>query len=78
MTLNIENIRSQFPSLSGGYIFADNAGGSQVCAKSPFIAMTLLKSALQCTGTVISAITDYLTNSNVQLGQYKHYGLLVF
>jgi len=30
MSLDIDQVRSQFPSLSSGYIFADNAGGSQV------------------------------------------------
>jgi selenocysteine lyase/cysteine desulfurase len=30
MLLNIDHVRSQFPSLVSGYIFADNAGGSQV------------------------------------------------
>jgi len=29
-TLDVDYARSQFPSLAGGYIFADNAGGSQV------------------------------------------------
>lgn len=50
MLLNIDQVRSQFPSLSSGYIFADNAGGSQV------------------TQDVIHRLTDYLTNTNVQLG----------
>ncbi|KAG8930956.1 hypothetical protein FRC02_003434 [Tulasnella sp. 418] len=39
-----------FPSLRSGYLFADNAGGSQCCQE------------------VINRITDYLINSNVQLG----------
>ena len=30
MSLDIDQVRSQFPSLSSGFIFADNAGGSQV------------------------------------------------
>jgi selenocysteine lyase/cysteine desulfurase len=50
MSLDIEHVRSQFPSLVSGYIFADNAGGSQVA------------------NGVITRITDYLTNTNVQLG----------
>ncbi|KAF7974668.1 hypothetical protein HWV62_11564 [Athelia sp. TMB] len=50
MTLNIDHVRSQFPSLASGYIYGDNAGGSQV------------------TSDVIARITDYLTNTNVQLG----------
>ncbi|KAA1476925.1 PLP-dependent transferase [Dentipellis sp. KUC8613] len=46
----IETSRSQFPSLASGFIFADNAGGSQ-CAK-----------------VVVDRISDYLLNTNVQLG----------
>ncbi|VDB91486.1 unnamed protein product [Peniophora sp. CBMAI 1063] len=46
----VTKARSQFPSLSSGYIFADNAGGSQ-CLKS-----------------VVDRISDYLLNTNVQLG----------
>jgi cysteine desulfurase family protein (TIGR01976 family) len=42
--------RPQFPSLSSGYIFADNAGGSQ------------------CLKEVVDRISDYLLNTNVQLG----------
>jgi hypothetical protein len=30
MTLNVLQARSHFPALNSGYIFADNAGGSQV------------------------------------------------
>ena len=55
MSLNIEKVRSQFPSLSSGYIFADNAGGSQVIQD------------------VINRLTDYLTNTNVQL--YADYSI---
>lgn len=29
-TLNVDECRAKFPSLKSGYIFADNAGGSQV------------------------------------------------
>lgn len=52
MTLNLTQVRSQFPSLSNPspYIFADNAGGSQ------------------CSTPVINRIVDYLSNTNVQLG----------
>ena len=50
MSLNIDQVRSHFPSLSSGYIFADNAAGSQV------------------THDVIHRLTDYLTNTNAQLG----------
>ncbi|PVG00667.1 PLP-dependent transferase [Serendipita vermifera] len=57
MAYNNDSIRSQFPSLSSGYIFADNAGGSQ------------------CSGVVIKAITDYLSNTNVQLGASYSVGL---
>ena len=46
----VSKVRSQFPSLDSGYIFADNAGGSQ-CLKS-----------------VVDRISDYLLNTNVQLG----------
>lgn len=48
--LDIEHAHSQFPSLKSGFIFADNAGGSQV------------------TQGVIDKFTDYLVNTNVQLG----------
>jgi selenocysteine lyase/cysteine desulfurase len=47
---DVTKARSHFPSLKSGYIFADNAGGSQAVQE------------------VISRITDYLTNTNVQLG----------
>jgi selenocysteine lyase/cysteine desulfurase len=30
MSLDINYVQSQFPSLCSGYIFADNAGGAQV------------------------------------------------
>ncbi|KZV69801.1 PLP-dependent transferase [Peniophora sp. CONT] len=46
----ITKARSQFPSLASGYIFADNAGGSQ------------------CLKPVVDRISDYLLNTNVQLG----------
>ena len=49
-TLDIDSVRAAFPALVSGYIFADNAGGSQ------------------CLATVAHAITDYLLNTNVQLG----------
>ena len=52
MLINIDHVLSQFPSLASGYIFADNAGGSQVISN------------------VISKISDYLTNTNVQLGAH--------
>lgn len=47
---DVTNARSHFPSLKSGYIFADNAGGSQASQE------------------VIDRISDYLTNTNVQLG----------
>jgi selenocysteine lyase/cysteine desulfurase len=31
MSLDIDHVQSQFPALASGYIFADNAGGTQVC-----------------------------------------------
>lgn len=49
-TLDVEECRAKFPSLKDGYIFADNAGGSQ------------------CLKGVVDAISDYLLNTNVQLG----------
>ncbi|TDL13191.1 PLP-dependent transferase, partial [Rickenella mellea] len=49
-TLDVEKARSQFPSLKNGYIFADNAGGSQ------------------CLKDVVDRVSDYLLNTNVQLG----------
>ncbi|KAJ8475319.1 hypothetical protein ONZ45_g15652 [Pleurotus djamor] len=49
-SLDIDKVRSNFPSLKSGYIFADNAGGSQV------------------TKDVVDRISDYLLNTNVQLG----------
>ncbi|KAI0628480.1 PLP-dependent transferase [Trametes polyzona] len=50
MSLNIAQARAAFPALASGYLFADNAGGSQ------------------CLGDVVSRISDYLLNTNVQLG----------
>ncbi|KAG6835986.1 hypothetical protein H0H93_012535 [Arthromyces matolae] len=47
---DIAKARNNFPSLKSGYIFADNAGGSQV------------------TQGVVDRISDYLINTNVQLG----------
>ncbi|RDB27659.1 Cysteine desulfurase-like protein ustD [Hypsizygus marmoreus] len=47
---DITKVRSNFPALDSGYIFADNAGGSQVARG------------------VVDRITDYLLNTNVQLG----------
>lgn len=49
-TLDVEHARKSFPALASGYIFADNAGGSQ------------------CLGTAVAKISDYLLNTNVQLG----------
>ncbi|KAM5545252.1 hypothetical protein V8D89_001363 [Ganoderma adspersum] len=48
--LDIDAVRAAFPTLSSGYIDADNAGGSQ------------------CLATAAHAVSDYLLNSNVQLG----------
>lgn len=50
ITLDVTNARSHFPALKSGYIFADNAGGSQT------------------TQGVVDRISDYLLNTNVQLG----------
>ena len=49
-TLNVLQARSHFPALNSGYIYADNAGGSQA------------------TKGVIDRISDYLLNTNAQLG----------
>ena len=50
ITLDLDRVRSHFPSLSGAWTFMDNAGGSQT-----------LK-------TVADRISQYLLNSNVQVG----------
>ncbi|KAF8184396.1 pyridoxal phosphate-dependent transferase [Pholiota molesta] len=55
--MNVEHARSNFPVLSTGFIFADNAGGSQA-AKG-----------------VVDRISDYLLNTNVQLGADYAYGV---
>ncbi|KAG6853341.1 hypothetical protein C0991_005168 [Blastosporella zonata] len=47
---DIAKARANFPALKSGYIFGDNAGGSQV------------------TQSVVDRISDYLLNTNVQLG----------
>ncbi|KLO20452.1 PLP-dependent transferase [Schizopora paradoxa] len=49
-TLDIAKARSNFPALKDGFIFADNAGGSQ------------------CLQSVVDHISDYLLNTNCQLG----------
>lgn len=49
-SLDIAQVHAQFPALKSGFIFADNAGGSQ------------------CLSTVVDKISDYLLNTNVQLG----------
>jgi hypothetical protein len=33
-TLDVEYVRAQFPALKSGFIFADNAGGSQITQSS--------------------------------------------
>ncbi|OJT11262.1 hypothetical protein TRAPUB_12215 [Trametes pubescens] len=50
MALDIQAVRTAFPALTSGYLYADNAGGSQ------------------CLADVVSRISDYLLNTNVQLG----------
>ena len=50
MTLNIQAVRSKFPALASGFLYGDNAGGSQ------------------CLTDVAARISDYLLNTNVQLG----------
>ena len=49
-SLDINFVRSFFPSLSGDWIFMDNAGGTQTVKQ------------------VADKISDYLLNTNVQLG----------
>jgi len=49
-TLDVAKARSHFPSLASGFLFADNAGGSQAAKE------------------VVDRISDYLLNTNVQLG----------
>ena len=48
--MDIEFTRQQFPGLKSGFIFMDNAGGSQIL------------------GSAVDEISEYLINSNVQLG----------
>ncbi|KAI0349357.1 PLP-dependent transferase [Trametes cingulata] len=50
MSLDISAVRAAFPALASGFLFADNAGGSQ------------------CLADVAARISDYLLNTNVQLG----------
>ncbi|KAH7915574.1 pyridoxal phosphate-dependent transferase [Hygrophoropsis aurantiaca] len=57
-TLDIEKVRASFPALKSGYIYGDNAGGSQTVQG------------------VIDRITDYLSNTNVQLGADYSIGAL--
>ena len=49
-TFDVLAARAHFPALASGYLYADNAGGSQ------------------CAADVTARISDYLLNSNVQLG----------
>ncbi|KAH9924559.1 PLP-dependent transferase [Fomitopsis serialis] len=49
-SLDIATVRSAFPALSSGFLYADNAGGSQ------------------CLADAVTRISDYLLNTNVQLG----------
>ncbi|KAH9833420.1 PLP-dependent transferase [Rhodofomes roseus] len=49
-SLDIATVRSAFPALSSGFLYADNAGGSQ------------------CLADAVAHISDYLLNTNVQLG----------
>ncbi|KAF9485510.1 selenocysteine lyase [Pholiota conissans] len=55
--MDVKQARSHFPVLSTGFIFADNAGGSQA------------------TKGVVERISDYLLNTNVQLGADYGYGV---
>ncbi len=47
---DIQFIRDQFPALNEGYVYMDNAGGSQTAKQ------------------VVERISDYMLNTNVQLG----------
>ncbi|KAF9493874.1 PLP-dependent transferase [Pleurotus eryngii] len=49
-SLDVSKARASFPALQSGFIFADNAGGSQAARG------------------VVDRISDYLLNTNVQLG----------
>ncbi|EPS95769.1 hypothetical protein FOMPIDRAFT_1053861 [Fomitopsis schrenkii] len=49
-SLDIPTVRSAFPALSSDFLYADNAGGSQIL------------------GDAVARISDYLLNTNVQLG----------
>ncbi|OSX61401.1 hypothetical protein POSPLADRAFT_1170133 [Postia placenta MAD-698-R-SB12] len=49
-SLDVARSRAAFPALSSGYLYADNAGGSQ------------------CLTDAATRISDYLLNTNVQLG----------
>ncbi|PPQ94697.1 hypothetical protein CVT25_009552 [Psilocybe cyanescens] len=56
-TLDVEKARLHFPILASGFIFADNAGGSQAAKE------------------VVDMISDYLLNTNVQLGADYSFGV---
>ncbi|KAG2012170.1 selenocysteine lyase, variant 2 [Coprinopsis cinerea AmutBmut pab1-1] len=49
-SFDVHRARAQFPSLESGFLFADNAGGSQIAQE------------------VIDRLTDYIINTNAQLG----------
>lgn len=50
MTFDVSRARAAFPALSSGFIYAENAGGSQ------------------CLADAVARMSDYLLNTNVQLG----------
>ncbi|TFK20250.1 selenocysteine lyase [Coprinopsis marcescibilis] len=53
-SLDVQKAREHFPSLKSGFLFGENAGGSQISQE------------------VIDRLTDYLVNTNVQLGATYH------
>jgi hypothetical protein len=62
--------RPHFPGLEKGYLFADNAGGSQVRCHCHFDTQSLIicRPSDKCLKEVVDKISDYLLNTNVQLG----------
>jgi hypothetical protein len=68
MALDLGLARSKFPSLATGYLFADNAGGSQVRSHLLRSPLSLKLIICKCLKSVADRVYDYLTNTNVQLG----------
>lgn len=73
-----QECRAYFPSLQKDYIFADNAGGSQVrfaLLWSRGVMIDRLSLAYQCLKDVADRVYDYLINTNVQLGMLFSLGV---